>query len=113
MAEARLKAKLWVHAAIRRCAVEGIPATVVHKGDEDAGTVVVKLRLGAEAGAVVFSQTRDKQGAPAWMRPTGPEPVSEDKADLYIARARDVDHDLWVIEVEDRAGRVPFIDRVI
>lgn len=112
MTEPKLKAKLFVHAAIRRCGTDNIPCMVVRKGDEDAGTVVVKLNRG-EAGCEVFTQVRDKDGRLAWMRATGPEPVAEAKADAYIARARDIDYDLWVLEVEDRHGRVPFIERLV
>lgn len=113
MSEARLKAKLWVHAALRRCTVEGLMATVVHMGDEDAGTVLVKVNRGREAGCDVYTQVRDRDGRPAWMRASGAEPVPEDRADAYIARARDVDYDLWVLEVESRDGSVPFIEHVV
>jgi GMP synthase (glutamine-hydrolysing) len=110
--EPKLKAKLWVQAALRRCMVEGIMATVARTGDADAGTIVVKLYRGA-AGCEVFTQIRDGAGHLAWLRATGADPVPEDRADSYIARAREVDGDLWVIEVEDRAGRVPFLERIL
>ncbi len=112
MTEPKLKAKLWVHAALRRCSCEGIPAVVARKGDEDAGTILVKLNRG-EAGCEVFAQIRDGEGRLAWLRATGPDPVPDERAEAYIARAREVDWDLWVIEVEDRAGRVPFLERVV
>lgn len=113
MSEPKLKAKLWVHATLRRCTVEGLFATVVHKGDDDAGTVLVKVNRGREAGCDVYTQVRDRDGQPAWLRATGAEPVPEDKADAYIARARDIDYDVWVIEVESRDGAVAFIDRLV
>ncbi|MGE5504090.1 MAG: DUF1491 family protein [Actinomycetota bacterium] len=112
MSEPKLKAKLWVHATIRRCALVNVPAVVVHKGDEDAGTVLVKLNRGPE-GCEVFTQVRDAAGRLAWMRATGPVPVPEDRADAYIARARDIDWDLWVLEIEDRQGRLPFDEPVL
>ncbi|CUW38595.1 conserved protein of unknown function(Protein of unknown function DUF1491,6-107) [Magnetospirillum sp. XM-1] len=112
MSEPRLKAKLWVHAAIRRCAILAIPAFVVAKGDEDAGAVLIKLNRGP-AGCEVFTQVRDGAGEAAWMRATGPDPVPEDKADSYIRKSRDIDSDLWVVEVEDRDGRVPFLERIL
>lgn len=112
MSEPRLKAKLWVHAAIRQCSVLAISATVAHKGDEDAGAVLIKLNRGA-AGCEVFTQVRDGAGAAAWLRATGPDPVPEDKADSYIARQRAFDCDLWVVEVEDRDGRLPFLERIL
>ena len=112
MSEARLKAKLWVHAVIRQCGVLAIPAMVVAKGDEDAGAVLVKLNRGP-AGCEVFTQVRDGEGQAAWLRATGPDPVEEAKADAYIRRQRDFDCDLWVLEIEDRQGRVPFLDRIL
>ena len=112
MSEPRLKARLWVQAAIRRCIVENVSAVVAAKGDENAGAVLVKLNRG-EAGCEVFAQVRDGAGNPAWLRATGADPVPEDRADAYVARARDVDCDLWVIEVDDRAGRVPFLENIL
>ena len=112
MTEPKLKARFFVQAALRRCDLENIPAMVVKKGDVDSGAILIKLNRGAE-GCEVFSQTRDAEGRLAWMRSTGPVPVPEDKADAAIARAREVDWDLWVIEVEDRAGRVPFLENIM
>ncbi len=112
MSEPKLKAKLFVHAALRICAVQAIPAVVVKKGDEDAGTVLVKLNR-ADLGCCVYTQVRDSEGRLAWLCTTGATPVSEAEADSRIARAREVDWDMWVIEVEDRAGRVPFLDRIL
>jgi hypothetical protein len=112
MTEPRLKAKLWVHAAIRQCGVLGIPAMVVASGDADAGAVLVKLNRGA-AGCEVFTQVRDGEGRAAWLRATGAEPVDEARADSYIQRQRGYDSDLWVLEVEDREGRLPFLDRIL
>jgi Uncharacterized conserved protein len=112
MTEPKLKAKLFVHAAIRRCGIEAIPVVVARKGDEDAGTVVVKVNRGDRL-AEIYTQARDAAGALGWLKVTGPDPVPDDKAEAYIARARDVDYDLWVLEVDSRDGRVPFIERVI
>jgi hypothetical protein len=112
VSEAKLKARLWVQAVIRQCGSLGIPAVVVKKGDEDAGVVLVKLNRGA-AGCEVFTQVRDAEGKLAWLRATGAEPVPEQSADAYIARQREVDWDLWVVEIEDRLGRTPFLDRIL
>ncbi|CAA7627580.1 DUF1491 family protein [Magnetospirillum sp. SS-4] len=112
MSEPRLKARLWIHAAIRQCGVLGVPAMVVSKGDDDAGAILVKLNRG-EGGCEVFTQVRDGDGRPAWLRATGSEPVDEARADAYIRRQREHDRDLWVLEVEDRHGRLPFIERIL
>ena len=35
----------------------------------------------------------------------GPQPVGEEKAKDYLSRQQKFDPDLWIIEVEDKAGR--------
>jgi GMP synthase (glutamine-hydrolysing) len=103
----RLKAKLRVQAALRACAARGLMATVARHGDDDAGVILVKQNL-MGAGFRVFSPVRDAAGALAWMAGTGEGPVDEKAADAYIARQVDRDSDLWVIEIEDASGWLPF-----
>ncbi|WP_142849353.1 DUF1491 family protein [Telmatospirillum sp. J64-1] len=112
MTEAKLKSKLWIQAAIRRCEIEAIPAMVVRRGDADAGAILIKLNR-LDGTCEVLSQARDAQGNLVWMRSTGPDPVPEEKADSYIARQVTYDSDLWVLEVEDRQGRLPFLEKII
>ncbi len=112
MSEARLKAKLWVQAAVRSALSQGMMAVVARKGDEDAGAVLIKQNL-MGAGFKVLTQVRDPDGNPAWMAGTGTDPVEETKADAYIARQIDRDWDLWVVEIEDRDGRLPFPAKLV
>jgi hypothetical protein len=107
MTEARLKTGLAVQAAVRLCGMRAVPVVVTRRGDPDAGTILVKLNQ-LERGCTVLTQTRSKDGAPAWLRATGPTPVSEADADAYIARQAKRDPDLWIVEVEDRDGGSPF-----
>ena len=97
--EPRLKTKVQVMAAVRLCAMHAIPITVARRGDEDAGTILVKLNQ-LERGITVLAQTRTALGDLAWLRATGAAPVAEADADAYIARQRGRDPDLWVIEIE-------------
>ncbi len=112
MGEPRLMTEIWVQACVRRANAQGIAVTVVHKGDPARGSVLVKL-MAFEKGCVVLAETRDPAGARAWLRGTGAEPVEEAVADAYIARNRKYDPDLWVIEIEDRTGRLPFDEKVL
>lgn len=112
MSEPRLKTALWVQACVRRGDLEGISVTVAHRGERDAGSVLVKLNR-FEHGCTVLSETRDPEGRRAWLRGTGPAPVPEADADAYIARNRKFDPDLWVLEIEDRQGRLPFDERIL
>ncbi|MBF0375555.1 MAG: DUF1491 family protein, partial [Alphaproteobacteria bacterium] len=107
MSEPRLKTRLWVQANVRKCDVDGLCATVARRGDDDAGTVLLKINR-LDGGFTVLAQARTVDGEPAWIRGTGPEPVDEAAADSYIARQVGRDGDLWVVEIEDREGRMPF-----
>jgi hypothetical protein len=112
MSEARLKTEFWVQACIRRGNADGIAVTVVHKGDATRGSVLVKLNR-LEGGCTVLAETQDMSGARAWIKGTGAAPVAEAAADDYIARNRRTDPDLWVIEIEDREGRLPFEAKIL
>lgn len=109
---ATLKARTFVQACLRACNAEGIPATVVRHGYDEAGAVLIKLNQGA-AGCSVLAQVRTMEGDLVWMRGTGPECVPEQQADDYIGRQLRVDPDLWVIEVEDRKGRHPLGEKIL
>lgn len=101
----RLKSEIWVKAYLRRCAVDGAAAVVVHRGDTDAGVIFIKItRLDgvadlygpAPAGLV---DRLDREWVP--VRTAAPEA----DVDALIRREIDMDRDIWVLEVEDRAGR--------
>jgi len=104
VSEARVSTRLWVQALIRRCSVDGVSAMLVRRGDEDRGAVMLKVNR-FDAGCTVWTQTRTMDGAPAWMRGTGPEAVAEPVADAYVERQVKRDPDLWVVEIEDRHAR--------
>ncbi|SEO01567.1 hypothetical protein SAMN04490248_10139 [Salinihabitans flavidus] len=98
----RLTAQFWVQAYLARLRLEGIPAFVVAHGDDTGGAVLVKLNT-LDGQAQAFQRSFDlMSGERRWL------PLAEgDEAevDAVLARQRRTDPDLWVIEVEDRAGR--------
>jgi hypothetical protein len=110
--EPRLKTGLVVQAALRLATQQAIPMVVARRGDADAGAILIKLNQ-LEHGFTILAQTRTLEGELAWHRATGAEPVDELAADTYIARQVKRDPDLWVVEVEDRAGRPIFTGRVL
>ncbi len=99
---ARLTARFWVDAYLARLRLADIPAFVTAHGDDTAGAVLVKLNT-LDGQAQAFTRGFDLQtGAQNWVPLiTGPERDVDDA----IARQRGFDPDIWVIEVEDRAGR--------
>jgi hypothetical protein len=112
MTTARLKTELWVQACIRRGDIDGIPVMVLRKGDPTSGALLIKRNRFAE-GCTVLVETRDADGGRAWYAGTGPVPVAEAIADAYIERSRSRDPDLWVIEIEDRKGKLPFDEKLL
>jgi hypothetical protein len=96
----RLKTELRVQAWLRQCAVAGLMATVARKGDVEAGALFLKINRLAK-GCEVYAGVTGTDGAAAWLRATGPVPVPEKEADLYLARQSKYDPDLWVLEIED------------
>jgi hypothetical protein len=99
---ARLTSAFWVAAYRARLGQEGIPAFVVAHGDDTAGAVLVKLNT-LDGQACLYQRQFDlMRGTRAWqVLAEGGEP----EVDAAVARQRGFDPDLWVIEVEDRAGR--------
>ena len=109
--EPRVKAGLWVRAALRLGQQDGRFAAVLRRGDEDAGGVLVVLR--GRAGLCALSQVRDGAGEAAWLRATGPEPVTQETVDAYVGRHVARDPDLWVLEFETDTLLPPFEGRVL
>ncbi len=100
----RLKTDIWASALLRRWNHHtAVVATLIRRGDNDAGTVLLKINR-LDGTATVLSQTMTAAGERAWMRGTGANPVADAEAEAYIQRQRKRDPDLWVIEIEDRRG---------
>ncbi len=98
----RLTAEFWVQAYLTRLRLYDIPAFVTAHGDNTAGAVLVKLNT-LDGQATAFHRTYDlMSGDRKWDElARGAEP----DVDQSISRQQGFDPDLWVIEVEDRAGR--------
>jgi hypothetical protein len=113
----RLKSAIWVAAYVRRCHIEGAFAAVRRRGAEEAGAIFIKLnRLDGTAELFVPApQTAFDDAHPAdraFSRCFGIEPVPEDKIEERLKREISFDPDVWIVEVEDRAGR-HFLDQLV
>lgn len=98
---ARLTSSFWVQAYLRRLSLMDIPAFVVAHGDDTAGAVLVK-QCPLDGTARLFQRGFSLDGPGPWeVLAEGPEA----EVDAAIARQRGFDPDIWVVEVEDRAGR--------
>jgi hypothetical protein len=104
----RIKSELWVRAYLRRCYAENVPVAVVRHGDDAAGAIFICVHLldgtvqlygPAPAGAAGSEHERH------WVRLLGDAPVPKAEAEDYLVRQWQYDPDLWIVELEDRAGR--------
>jgi len=112
----RLKTALWVSAYLRRCQVEGVFGVVRRRGAEEAGAVFVRIsRLDgtsdlfgpAPQSAFEAAESAARAFAPSLAEQPAPDAAVEN----YLAREVKFDPDVWIVEVEDRAGR-NFLDIV-
>jgi len=111
----RLKSKLWVQAHLRKCNDAGLPAMLVQRGNEDAGSIFIKLNYlngTANVYGAAPGGAHDENGERRWSQPLGENPLPESEIDEYLQRQRKYDPDFWVIEIEDSMGRV-FLDNVL
>jgi len=98
----RLTAQFWVQAYLARLRLADIPAFVTAHGDDTAGAVLVKVNT-LDGQARVYQRSFDlMRDTRHWAVLTEGE---EAKVDASLARQKQMDPDLWVVEVEDRAGR--------
>lgn len=98
----RLTSDFWVRAYLARLRLADIPAFVTQKGDDTAGTVLIKLNT-LDGRAVARQRSFDLlTGERAWVVLAEGQ---EAEVDAALARQKSFDPDLWVIEVEDRDGR--------
>lgn len=98
----RLATDVWVGAYLTRLRLAAIPAYVTARGDATAGAVVVKIATLDGLARAHERRSDILSGERRWIvLAEGPEP----EVDAVLSRARARDPDLWVIEVEDRAGR--------
>ena len=113
----RLKSGIWVAAYMRRCQIEGAQAVLRRRGAEEAGAVFIKVSK-LDGTAEVFGpapQSTFDEARPtdrAFIRSLKTERIAEADVEAYLARQIKFDSDIWIVEVEDRAGR-NFLDTVV
>jgi len=98
----RLTAEIWVSAYLTRLRLANIPAFVTAKGDKTAGAVLVKLNT-LDGQARAYQRSFDlMSGERSWVVLSEGE---DREVEAALERQKSFDPDLWVIEVEDKAGR--------
>lgn len=96
---ARLPAHLEASGLIRRTSAAGGFATVLHKGEPDAGTILVVARSSADPPRL-FERMPNRQGVRLWTVTRTAQPGEEREFDAYLQRRTEQDPDAWVIELD-------------
>ncbi len=105
----RLKSAIWVAAYLRRCQSAGIFGAVRRRGAEEAGAVFVKIAL-LDGNAMLYTpapQTAydDSRPVERIFSPASAQPVPEESVEERLQKEIRFDPDVWIVEIEDRAGR--------
>jgi hypothetical protein len=107
----RLKSAILVAAIVRQANSEAAFAAVTRRGAQDAGAIFIRVaRLDGTADlyAPAPQSSFDADDAGDRLFEAVMSRAPERDVDERLTRERAFDSDLWVVEIEDRAGR-PFV----
>lgn len=97
--EGRLPARLEVTALLRRVQQEGGFATILAKGEEQAGTILlVAINHGCPARA--FERMPQAHGGRDWTLSRTEDPADPGAFQAWLERRRMQDPDLWIAELD-------------
>lgn len=109
----RLRSDFFVAALIRRAETQGAVAMLRRRGAAEAGAVFIKLdRL--DGRAAIFAPAPQSADLPQgvdrmFARAHADEWLDPPDAEARLKREIAFDSDVWIVEIEDRDGRV-FVD---
>ena len=95
----RLPAHLEVSGLIRRVAAQGGFATVLARGEYDAGTILLVLR-DARTNPRLFERMPQPNGTRAWTLNRVQDNENKREFDDYLSRRSQQDSDLWIVELD-------------
>lgn len=107
MSEARLPAHIEVSGLVRRVNAQGGFATVLAKGEADAGTIMV-ITSSKGTNFHAYERMPQANGERQWERVRGCEDGRSDQWRDWLARRQSQDSDLWIVELD-----VPEAERFI
>jgi hypothetical protein len=105
----RLTSDFWAAAYVRRCGAAGAYALIQRRGSPEAGAIFVIVdRLDGTSvlyGPAPQSLIAEDAGGVDRVFARISDPVPDMDIQQRLERERQFDPDLWVVVVEDRAGR--------
>ena len=103
----RIKTSLFVEGILRNWSQAGEFHYIIQKGDPDTGTLLIKLS-NTRGKAKLLTEMPDIEGNLKWQNVLENDILEEQQADQYILQAKDMDPDLWIIELETKDFQNPF-----
>lgn len=95
----RLPAHLEASAILRLAKSQGGYATVLAKGEHDAGTILLVMLCRGEA-AVLYERMPQRDGSRLFIATKQENADKSQEFTEYLARRRAQDRDMWLIEVD-------------
>ncbi|WP_374407260.1 DUF1491 family protein [Pelagerythrobacter sp.] len=99
MSDGRLPAHLEVAAILRLAESQGGFATVIEKGERDAGTILVVTMFRGE-NAVLFERMPQSDGTRAFVLAKSQDTENQMEFSEYLERRKRQDGDIWILEVD-------------
>jgi hypothetical protein len=107
----RLRSDIYAEALIRRANVAGAAAYLRRRGAAEAGAIFVCVDC-LDGRQALFGPApqnlADEDGLRRFVRMHAQDWVDGASVSERLAREQRFDSDLWIIDIEDRAGRVFF-----
>lgn len=108
MSDSRLPAHLEISALIRLAEAQGGFATILAKGERDAGTIaLVTIKNGANGQ--FYERMPQLDGTRSWTVTRAQDPDNPQNFSEYVSRRSAQDRDLWILEV-DVADATRFVE---
>ena len=101
--EARFPTHLEVSALIRQVQAEGGFATVIKKGERDAGTLLVVLTENG-VNSRIYERMPQLDGTRAWHCAKAQTTENSADFDQYLSRRGNQDPDTWIVELDIAHG---------
>ena len=105
----QLSSSMAVKAALALANRMMVTAVLVHRGNAEAGSILVRLDY-PDGSARIEQRQPDMDGTYQWQDVTGEHALSPEDAEARLERERRYDPDLWIIAVDAVNGANPFRD---
>ena len=101
--EGRLPAHLEVGGLIRAIESQGGYASVIAKGEKDAGTILI-LTIYRGENAVLFERMQQLDGSRPYVATKQQNPEKPQEIFEYLEKRRQQDPDIWILEADIADG---------